>query len=141
MTRPAGITVLAFTMFTSGAILLVLGAFCFIMGPAIAEIVRTPGFPIFRMLGAAIVGVVLLLLGILCLLAGAGLWNVRAWGRSLSAVLVLVSVVLSVWGIALGLSFLLVRMVIVRIIVLGVDLLILWYLAQPHVKGAFGQRA
>lgn len=141
MERPAGITVLAFAMFTAAAILLVLSYFCFSIGSVIGEVVRTPGMPIFRMLGAAAMGVILLVMAILCALAGAGLWRVQSWGRALSILLVAISVVLSVIGIAAGLVYPQMRLVIDRIIALGVDLLVLWYLVQPHVKQAFGDRA
>jgi hypothetical protein len=138
MHRPAGITVLAFAMFTAAAILLVLSYFCFSVGPVIGELVRTPGLPIFRMIGAAAVGIILLVMAFLCAGAGVGLWGMKSWGRAISILLVAISVVVSVVGIAAGLVFPQMRLVIDRIIALGVDLLVLWYLVQPQVKDAFG---
>jgi hypothetical protein len=138
MQRPAGVTVLAFAMFTAAAALLVMSYFCFSVGPVIGEIVRTPGMPIFRMLGAAAVGLILLLLAFLCAGAGAGLWGAKAWGRALSILLVVLGVVISIVGIAAGLVYPQMMLVIDRIIALGVELLILWYLMQPEVKQVFG---
>ena len=62
----------------------------------------------------------------------------KSWGRAISILLVAISVVVSVVGIAAGLVFPQMRLVIDRIIALGVDLLVLWYLLQPTVKDAFG---
>lgn len=138
MQRPAGITVLAFTMFTSAVILFVVSFFCFVAGPAVADIARTPGMPVFRILGAAAVGIIALIFGIACLLAGAGLWNEQPWGRALSIILIVISMAVSILGIAAGLVYLRMMIAIFRVIALGVDSLILWYLLQPHVRSAFG---
>ena len=137
MQRPAGITVLAFAMFTIGAIALVISFFCFATGPVVEDFFRIPGMPIYRILGAAVVGIIALILGLLCIVAGAGLWKMQAWGRSLAIVLVVISVAVSILGVAAGLVFLRMMIAILRIIALGVDSLILWYLFQPHVRNAF----
>lgn len=138
MQRPGGITVLAFAMFTAAAALLVMSYFCFSVGAVIGEVVRTPGLPIFRILGAAVVGIILLVLAFLCAGAGVGLWGMRSWGRALSVLLVVLGVVVSVVGIAAGLVYPQMMLVIHRIIAVGVELLILWYLVQPEVKQGFG---
>ena len=139
MQRPAGITVLAFAMFTVAAILFVVAYFCFVSGPLMAEIVHLPGIPPGVRLHSAIVGVIALIFAFLCLVCGAGLWKVIPAGRSLAIVLTLVNALHSVLGIVVGLSFLLVVPVLWRIVELGLALLILWYLFQPHLKKAFSK--
>ena len=137
MQRPAGITVLAFTMFTSAAILFVISFFCFVVGAAVEDFFRTPGMPIYRLLGAAVVGIITLIFGLLCAIAGSGLWRLQPWGRSLTVVLIVISIAVSILGVVAGLVFLRMMIAILRIIALGVDSLILWYLLQPHVRNAF----
>lgn len=140
MQRPAGITVLAFTMFTSAAILLVISFFCFVAGPAVEELVRMPGVPVYQIFDAAAIGILALIMGLACAVAGAGLWNLQAWGRSLSLILIAISIAVSVVGIAAGLVYLRMMIAILRIVALGVDSLILWYLLQPHVRQSFGAK-
>jgi hypothetical protein len=137
MQRPAGVTVLAFAMFTVAAISFVIGFFCFAAGPAVEDFFRVPGMPMYRIMGAAAVGIVALIFGFLCSLAAAGLWRMQLWGRSLTIVLIVISVAVSILGVIAGLVFLRMMTAVLRIIALGVDSLILWYLFQPHVRDAF----
>lgn len=139
MKRPDGVTVLAFVMFTACAILLIFGAFCVMSGAVIAEMVRMPLVPIANSLSAAAVGIIAIALAVLSLAAGIGLWTIRAWGRALAFVLVLICMALMVIGLAGALAGPNIVLAMRRTAVIAVDVMILWYLMRGNVRDAFGR--
>jgi len=138
MKRPDGITVLAFVMFTAAALLLIFGAFCLTSGAVIAEMLRMPLMPVANSLGAAAVGIIAIIFAVFSLVAGIGLWTVRAWGRALSFALVILCMALMVVGLAGALAGPNILLAMRRTVVLAVDAMILWYLTRGSVRSAFG---
>jgi hypothetical protein len=144
MARPTGVTVLAILHYLS-AVLLVLGGIGLIFGmSAVGAMIANAnggdnragvigfmaGFGIvmgiFLFLGAAITGIL-----------GWGLWKLKNWAR-------IVVMIFAVLGAAAQLFPMLISLIkfnplgiVVAMFWMGIDLLIAWYLFQPHVKQAF----
>lgn len=128
MQRPTGITILAILALIGGIFglfgaLAVFGISTF-YGSAVANV---EGFGVAS-------GVVALIYALFSLAVAYGFWTLQSWAWPV--------------GIALGglgiLSAILQFMqpgsnVVGLIVSLGISLFILWYLFQPHVKGAFGR--
>lgn len=139
MKRPDGITVLAFVMFTAAALLLIFGGFCLTSGAVIAEMGRMPLVSAAHSLGAAAVGIISIILALLSLAAGIGLWTIQSWGRALAFTLVLICMALMVVGLAGALAGPNIVLAMRRTVVIFVDALILWYLTRANVRSAFGK--
>ena len=80
-------------------------------------------------LGIIAAGAVVIL-GILGLLVGWGLWTGKGWARILAIILSGLGVLISLAGLVLG--------SIPSVVGLAIDGLVLWYLFRPNVKAFFG---
>ena len=124
MRRPIGIAILAVLSFVVGAFYLIAAIGFLASAPWTASASLQTGFtPRY--------GWLFLLIGIVDLSAGYGLWKLRRWGWSLMVVLVLINL-----GIAVGTIFAGVPLA-GPIISLAVNGFVLWYLFRPGVKAAF----
>jgi len=143
MYRPTGVTVLSILSFI-GAGLTGLGAIMFFVGGAfigalIGSAAQGHGAGAagagFGALIGGFIGFFLLVAAVLYLLCGVGLWKLKEWGRMLTIVLSAIGVVLAL------LNFMHFHMVVMffAIFRIGIGVLIIWYLSQPHVKAAFAQ--
>lgn len=142
MNRPTGVTVLSILYFIFAG-LLCIGAIMFFVGGAfigamIGSAATAHGAGAagagFGALIGGFVGFFLLIGAVLHILCGAGLWKLKEWGRMLTIVLCAIGGVLAFFNIMHSP----VTMVFGTIRI-GISVLIIWYLSQPHVKAAFAQ--
>jgi hypothetical protein len=140
MERPTGVTVLAILSFI-GAGLLVLGACAMFLlgaaGMATAAGGRSMG-GMFAALGA-FAGVAFLILAVIYVVNGIGLWKLFGWGRLLTIVLLALSIIFGIFGLFRSLAPLHIGLIIWQLIWLAIYAWILTYMFKPHVKQAFGQ--
>jgi len=143
MNRPVGVTIIAILYFL-GAILCVLGGIGMMVGGGfIATLIgqqggqgSAAGAGVFAGLGV-VMGVFFLILAIIPLVVGLGLWKLKEWGRILAIAVSAISAVLQLFGVVGmllhfsvgGFAFLVCR--------LAISVLIVWYLLKPEVKAAF----
>ena len=83
------------------------------------------------------VGVIIFVFAVLFAVLGFGLWNLRNWGRVATMVLCVLGAVGASIGIMLALLHFRLFGVMVSSVRLSIDLLVLWYLSQAHVRKAF----
>ena len=143
MARPTGVTILAVLGFLLGALSLLAALVMFALGAAgIASMAggRAMGGGMLATLGA-FAGVFCLIFAILYIVSGVGLLKLRGWGRLLTVILVVLSILLSVRGLIVGLTHVSVASIAIQIITIVIDGWILAYLFKPHVKQAFTQSA
>jgi hypothetical protein len=141
--RPLGVTLIAILYFISAG-LLSLAGIASILGAGFASYIASQ-HPDMGDLGAMLLGgagiflaVFFLVIALLCGLEGRGLWKLKNWARTVAMVLAIIGVLFS----GLGLLGAMVRFSAFGLLNQGIqfaiNLLILWYLNQPHVKLAFG---
>lgn len=107
--RPAGITLLAILTFVGGA-------FSVIGGISLIFLIAFD--PTSALLWSGL-GAFTLLLGILYLFIGWGLWSMRPWARTAGIVIAIISL----FAFPIGTIF---------------GIIVLWYLFRPEIKAAFG---
>jgi|SRR5579862_301057 len=139
--RPTGVVLIALYHFLT-AVFLVLLAIALVVGGSMlgAMFGRPAGIPgggmgigfLFGFVGATIVMIYATVAGI----AGFGLWTMREWGRILSIVLAIITVLFSLPGLMFGLhghvlfgGF--------RFFRVAISVAIAWYLLQPQIKALF----
>jgi hypothetical protein len=142
MPRPLGVTILAicYVLFTLFAATLGLAS---ILGAGfIAQIIaQNEDLGALGSAAATTVGIVfaIFFLGLAVLFGfiAYGMWNLRNWARITAIVLSTIGAIFA--GLALLASVVMLRpfRLLTSGIRLGINLLILWYLNQPHVKQAF----
>jgi uncharacterized membrane protein (DUF2068 family) len=70
-------------------------------------------------------------------IAGYGMWTVREWGRILSIVLAVLSLLVSLPGLLMMGLHLNLFFGTYRLFRIAISILIIWYLVQPQIKSAF----
>jgi len=127
--RPFGITLLA-VLHVLQAIIYFLGGIGLI---ALGEFMRRGYFGMHRFLGgaAAVIGVVVLIVGVLYLGLAWGLWGGKGWAWTVSLILAALGIIFSLISLVFG-GF-------AAIIVLILDAIIIYYLLTPHVRRFFGE--
>jgi hypothetical protein len=133
MARPVGVTILSILDFLGAAALLLFAILCFVGGGFLATVGQSDqaqGLGALLGMGAAVIGVVMLVIAIICALIGWGMWKVKNWARILTIVLCALGVLFRLWGLVHMFS-------ISSIIVIAIDALIIWYLLKADVKAAF----
>jgi hypothetical protein len=146
MQRPVGVTILAVLYFLGTCLLTLVGIVALVgMGFLSRILAQNPdvgesGAALIA--GAGVfVGIFLLALAALCGFVGYGLWNLRSWARTTALVLAFIGAFFACLGVLWGiLRFAPVRLIISGVR-LGIHVLIIWYLNQPHVKAAFAMPA
>lgn len=138
MDRPTGVAVLAVFDFIGAACLLLVGIALIVGVGFVGLATREPG-PAALIAGiGAFSGITVLIIAAVAALLGWGLWTLKNWARVVSIVLSALGAVGSVMGVVFmtgmhygpfGWGWSLIR--------LGLNVLIVWYLLQPHVKQAF----
>lgn len=120
--RPTGVTILSVLAFIVG----IFGALGGLLVVAAGTAAAAYGFGIEGGL-AVVIGALVLIVGLLWLAVGWGLWNINKWGYQLAMILAIIGIILALPGIA-GAG-------IVTIIINGI---IIYYLIQPEIKDVFG---
>ncbi|MCI0352380.1 MAG: hypothetical protein L0Z53_23425 [Acidobacteriales bacterium] len=142
MPRPVGVTILAILYFISTCFLALMGV-ASIAGLGFLGTMLSQN-PDVGEGGAAIIAgagvlfaVIFLAFAVLCGFVGYGLLKLRPWGRTIAMVLAILDGALG----SLALIFAIFRFAPLGFIIngvrVGIDVLIIWYLNQPHVKAAF----
>ena len=143
MARPTVVTILAVLGFILGGLTLLAACVMFAVGAAgIAGMAggHAMGGGMLATLGA-FAGVFCLVFAILYIVSGVGLLKLAGWGRILTIILVVLSILLSVRGLIMGLTHVAAPAIAIQIITIVIDAWILAYLFKPHVKQAFTQSA
>ena len=141
MERPTGVTILAVLEFISAGVIILVGLLLLVGGGVLGAMSggsEASGF--MSVLGAlgAVAGVVVIVLSAIPLLVGFGLWRLKNWARILVIVFSGIGVVSNLFEILGGASAGELFSLSSGVIGLGINVLILWYMFQAHVKQAFG---
>ncbi len=118
--RPTGVTILS--------ILFALESLLFIVAGIGALGISALFGPVVLGIGI-IVGGFLVLLGLIGLFVTWGLWTGQGWARMIAIILAVLGLIVTILG-AIGLEP-------ISIIGLLINIVILWYLFQPHVKAYY----
>lgn len=140
MQRPTGVTILSVLSFVGAAFALLAACGMFLLGAAgIAAAAggRGVGGPLLAL--GAFAGVGMLILGVIYIVNGVGLWKLQGWSRVLTIVLLVIGIVFELLGIVRALPLMRVGLIVWELILIAIDVWILTYLFKPHVKQAFGQ--
>src|SRR5487761_143190 len=142
MARPTGVTILAVLSFLGAGLCLLAAAGMFLLGTAgiaaMASEGRSMG-PLAAM--GAFAGIACLVLAVLYVVNGVGLWKLLGWARMLTIILLVIGVVFGVLVVVRSLAPFMVGMLLFHVILIAIDAWIVMYLFKPHVKQAFGERA
>ncbi|MCP8304924.1 MAG: hypothetical protein H3Z50_05610 [archaeon] len=136
--RPLGVAILA-VLGIIGSILAIVGGVIFIVsGTFLAEAIEAaiaqygiiPGVDIGLILASiAIIGAVVLVIGVIGVIIGWGLWKGRNWAR-------IIVIIFSILGIISGLLPL-IYLDISGLVGVVIDIIIIYYLTRPHVVAFF----
>ena len=136
--RPTGVTTLAILQILGGLLFLVLGGFALVIGGLLGmagmagmvpDMPDMPEmFPLFLSGAGAIIGMIMIVIGILSFAVAYGYWNGLGWAWTLGLVVAVIGLVMGLTSLPSG---------IVGIII---DALIIYYLTRPHVKTYFGKK-
>ena len=139
MPRPTGVTILGILGVIGGGFAILLAVFLLLGSNFLAN--RAPGLPgVLIGLGGTLLGVFIAGLGALYLVAGIGLLALKEWARILTMVVAGIGLIFAALAVMGGLVHFLIVLAFRRLIAGAIDVLILWYLAQPDVKRAFAPR-
>lgn len=89
-------------------------------------------------MGGAVVGAIFLVLAVVDLALGIGFIKLQNWARVVAIIFTGIGVLFGVLGMFSLLAHMMVLVMMFRLIVLAIEVWILVYLFQPHVKQAFG---
>lgn len=138
MERPTGVTILAVLCFI-GAGFCVLGALVFVFGGTMLSSLGAAGGGGAFLAGLGMAAAVIFLaIAALYVTTGIGLIGLKNWGRILTIVLVVLSLLSSARNLLGAFSHFSFVLVIWPAIFAAIDVWILVYLFKPHVKQAFG---
>lgn len=140
MERPIGVTILAVLEFLTAGACILIGLLLLVGGGMMGAMAGgSDASGMMNMLGAlgAVAGVVVIVLSAIPLLVGIGLWKLKNWARILVIVFSCLGVLSNLIGLLGGLTAGEMFSVGSSVVGLGINVLIIWYMFQPHVKQAF----
>ena len=127
MNRPIGVTIIAILVIIGGILGILGGLAGFgLFGSTAADAVAGS-----ETLASVYAGTILVV-SIVQLAVGIGLWMLKSWAWTLAVVVVILRVVGDVFSLFFGVA-------INTLITLAIHLVIMWYLFRPEVKQAFGR--
>lgn len=138
--RPTGVTLIALYHYLAAVILTGFGVSLFVGGKFISMLGGGDSgmLPKAGFLIGVVGGVFCLALALLYAIAGFGVWSMREWGRILSIVMAVISLVFAVPGLLLTVMTMHVFFFGgLRILRIAISVLVIWYLMQPQVKAVF----
>jgi len=144
--RPTGVVLIAVYHFLSALFLLLLAISLAVGGTVLAALFGgskfgpATGLGIGLMVGA-VGGVFFLVFALVAAIAGWGMWSMREWGRILSIVLAVISLIFSLPGLLLMGLHLNLFFGTYRLFRIAISILIIWYLVQPQIKVLFQRGA
>jgi len=138
--RPTGVVLIAFYHFLSGAFLVLfaiaLAVGGTVLGALFAGMHESPLGGLGMMVG--LVGAIFFFFyAAVAFIAGYGMWVMREWGRVLSIVLAVISLLLSFPGLLMMGLHLHLFFGTYRLFRIAISILIIWYLMQPQIKALF----
>ena len=137
MERPTGVTILAVLEFISAGFIILLGLLL-IVGMSVLGAMggSGEGSGVMAVLGTlgAVAGVLVMILAVIPLAVGIGLWKLKNWARIVAIVFSGLGVASNLFGVIGGVTTGEMVSLSSGVIGLGVNVLILWYMFQPHVK-------
>ena len=125
--RPLGISALAVLAFIGGALGLFVGGLV-VAGVSVPEVY---GKGAATGVVAMAVGTLVIILGVLVLVSGWGLWRGKSWAWTLNVVLCGVGMVFFATDVVLGQWL--------DVFGVPIQLYIVWYMWRPHVKAFFNE--
>ena len=139
MERPTGVTILAVLYFLGTALLGLFGLLFIVGGSMLSGLAHAggPGSALLLM-GGAVVGAIFIVLALVELALGIGFIKLQNWARVVAIIFTGIGVLFGVLGMFSLLAHMMVLVMMFRLIVLAIEVWILVYLFQPHVKQAFG---
>ncbi|HEY4900181.1 MAG TPA: hypothetical protein VIH91_05100 [Terriglobales bacterium] len=138
--RPTGVVLIAVYHFLAALMLAMVGVSLFAGGKIFATMMGGAESGVFAGLGllVGVVGAIFFLtFALLYAVAGWGIWAMREWGRILSIVMAVVSLLFSLPGLLLMAMSMNMLLGGYRVLRIGISVLIIWYLTQPAIKTAF----
>jgi hypothetical protein len=136
MQRPAGITVLAVLGFLGAALALMGGTMIFAGGAIVSRLASTP-IGMVAGVGGAIIATGFIIFAVFYIIISVGLLKLQNWARIILMVLVFLGVLSSALGLLQALAHLHVFLLFFRAMIAAIQVWVLVYLFQPHVKAAF----
>lgn len=142
--RPTGVALIAVFHFISALFFVGTAVIMFVGGTLLGAMFGgTMGSEAGAGLGflvGALGGVVFLGVAVVAAVAGYGTWSLREWGRILSIVMAVISLLFSFPGFLMMGLHLHLFIGTYRLFRIAIAILIIWYLMQPQIRAAF-QRA
>jgi len=144
--RPTGVVLLALYHFLSALFLVLFATFLVVGGTVLAGMFGASNFGPATGLGlglmvGALGGVFFLVFALVAAIAGWGMWSMREWGRVLSIVLAVISLIFSLPGLLMMGLHLHLFFGTYRLFRIAISILIIWYLVQPQIKALFQRGA
>jgi len=136
--RPLGVATLAVIDIIGGILAIIGGLFYIIVGGYLVAYLETFTGPLGIVGGglvaiATTTGVVILVVGIIAIVLGWGLWSGREWAR-------IIAIIFSIIGLLFGVLVLLVAIGaagLFGIVIIAIYAIVVYYLTRPHVKAFF----
>ncbi len=130
--RPLGVTILAVLSIIGGVFFLLIGIAATALGAVFASAIASsmPGFPAAL---AAIVGLAVIVIGVIDIIIGWGLWKGAGWAWWLTVIFSGLGAIFSLLSIIGG--------NVGSVIGLIINSVIVYYFLKPHVKAFFGVTA
>ena len=122
--RPDGITLLSALFWVLALLAIIGGLIMMVTSNAIIELIEEEGkdvpHEVIDLLDSLFIGIsiIIIIIGVLYIIAGWGLWTMKSWARLVAIILAIISVLNFPIGTILG-------------------IIILWYLFKPEIKEAF----
>jgi hypothetical protein len=138
MERPTGVTILAVLAFIGAGLLVFAALGAMLMGGVMLSRMGAGPIGVLGGVGVAVAAVIFLVIAVLYVVVGVGLFKVQNWARILTIVLVGLGALAQALGVLGALIHLHPFLVIWRAIFVAIDVWIIVYLLKPNVKQAFG---
>lgn len=143
MERPTGVTVISVLNFIGAALYLLAALGIFVGGAFFAQVAKSSaqgGAGVTAMIAGlgAVLGVIFIVGGGLCLFVGIGLWKLANWARILEIVLLVLGLLFGLFGLLGSLTNFHAGPLVWQVVIMAIQIWIIVYLFKPNVKQAFG---
>lgn len=140
--RPTGVVLISIFHFLSALFLVLFAAMLVVGGSIVGGMFGRgwmgPGSGVaVGFLVGALGAVFFIALAIVAAVAGYGVWNMREWGRILTMILAVISLLFSFPGLLMMGLHLHLFFGTYRLFRIAISILILWYLMQPQIRVLF----
>ena len=142
--RPTGVVLIALYHTLSALFLLMVAVALAVGGTVLGAMLAAGHSGLFGGLGMAVgvLGAVFFFAyALVAAIAAYGIWALREWGRIMSIVLAVISLLFSLPGLLMMGAHLNLFFGGYRLVRIAISGLIVWYLVQPHVKAMFRRAA